>query len=177
VGGGGAWTADELVNQIHVTRKQGSSTGNVHFSMTAFMPKGTAAARAERDSLAARLMRETYATPALVPASPWLSSGHTAALVAPSVREDRDARTGATFLIATAPATQVARSWIISRWDGHTWSSDLQPANSNTLTLAVSAAAGEGVGYWISYTDRVGTESPRTGWLRTGDGATRTITR
>jgi uncharacterized lipoprotein YddW (UPF0748 family) len=177
VGGGGAWTAEELVNQIDVTRTHGNATGNVHFSMTAFMPKGVGAARAERDSLAARLIRETYAVPALVPASPWLASGSGSPMIAPAVREERDRRTGATFLIATAPATQVARSWIISRWDGRTWSSDMQPANNNTLTLAVSAAAGEGVGYWISFTDRVGTESPRTGWLRTGDGVTRTIAR
>jgi hypothetical protein len=91
------------------------------------------------------------------------------------VRNERDARTGATFLVATVPATQVARGWIISRWDGRVWTSDVQPSNGNTLTLAISAAAGEGVGYWISWTDRVGVESPRTGWLRTSDGVTRSI--
>ncbi len=176
VGGGGTWTADELVNQIDVTRRQGNTTGNVHFSMSVFMPsKGSTASRQERDALSARLMRETYAAPALVPASPWLSSGTSVMLAAPLIREERDVRTGATFLIANAPATQVARSWIISRWDGRTWTSDVQPANGTTLTLAVSSASGEGVGYWISWVDRVGVESPRTGWLRTGDGITRTI--
>jgi uncharacterized lipoprotein YddW (UPF0748 family) len=177
VGSGGAWTADELVNQIDVTRRQGNASGNVHFSMSVFMPKGagTGTARAERDSLAARLMRESYAAPALVPASPWLSSGSGVALAAPAVREERDARTGATFLVATVPATQVARSWIISRWDGRVWSSDVQPSNGNTLTIAIAAAAGEGVGYWISWTDRVGVESPRSGWLRTSDGVTRSV--
>ena len=176
VGGGGAWTAEELVNQIDITRQQGNATGNVHFSMSAFMPKGSPTLRSEREALAARLLRDTYAAPALVPASPWLVTGGTP-LSAPLVREDRDGRTGATFLVATAPATQVARQWIISRWDGRTWSSDVQPANGNILTLAVSSAAGEGVGYWVSFTDRVGTESPRTGWLRTGDGVTRTLAR
>ena len=177
VGGGGAWTADEIVNQIAITRQQGNATGNVHFSMSAFMPKGNSAARAERAALASRLQRETYAAPALVPASPWLTSGSAAQLGTPVVREDRDGRTGAIFLVATAPPTQIARHWIISRWDGRAWTSDVQPANGNTLTLAVSAATGEGVGYWISFTDRVGTESPRTGWLRTGDGVTRTVAR
>ena len=177
VGSGGAWTADELVNQIDVTRRQGNATGNVHFSMSVFMPKGagTGAARAERDSLAVRLMRESYAVPALVPASPWLSSGSRAPIAAPAVREERDPRTGATFLVANVPATQVARSRIISRWDGRVWTSDVQPSNGNALTLAISATAGEGVGYWISWTDRVGVESPRTGWLRTSDGVTRNV--
>ena len=128
---------------------------------------------AERDTLAARLIRETYAAPALVPASPWLAA--TAPLAAAVVREERDARTGATFLIATVPAGQVARTWIITRWDGTTWSTELRPADTATLTLAVAARAAEGVGYWISWIDRVGLESPRAGWLRTSDKVSRAI--
>ncbi|HYW51178.1 MAG TPA: family 10 glycosylhydrolase [Gemmatimonadaceae bacterium] len=176
VGTAAAWTADEIVNQIDVTRRQGNTTGNVHFSMSVFMPRaGSAASRPERELLTTRLMRESYATPALVPASPWLNAAGTV-LGAPVVREERDARTGATFLIATAPASQVARSWVISRWDGRTWTSDIQPANGNTLTLATSAPPNEGVGYWISWIDRVGVESPRTGWLRTSDNIVRAVT-
>jgi uncharacterized lipoprotein YddW (UPF0748 family) len=174
VGTAAAWTADELVKQIDVTRRQGKASGNVHFSMAVFMPRGSAASRAERDTLAARLMRETYAAPALVPASPWLSPD-ALTLAAPVVREDRDVRTGATFLIATLPPAQVARTWVISRWDGRAWSSELRPADSAVLTLAVAATPGDGVGYWISWIDRVGVESPRTGWLRTSDNVARFV--
>jgi uncharacterized lipoprotein YddW (UPF0748 family) len=175
VGTAAVWTADELVNQIGVTRRQGSSTGNVHFSMSVFMPpKATAASRGERDSLAERLMRETYATPALVPASPWLSSG--AARVAPaSVREDRDSTNGATFLTISAPPNQVVRTWVLSKWNGATWTTELRPATSASLTLAAPVGGGDGVGYWISWIDRVGVESPRVGWLRTSDGVTRSL--
>jgi uncharacterized lipoprotein YddW (UPF0748 family) len=177
VGLAGTWQASELVNQIGVTRRQGTSTGNVHFSMSVFMPpkaSASATARAERDTLAMRLMRETYATPALVPASPWLSSG--AARVAPaSVREDRDANTGATFLTVTAPPNQVVRTWVVSRWDGSQWSTELRPANGGSLTLATPVGNGDGVGYWISWIDRVGVESPKVGWLRTSDGVTRSL--
>lgn len=175
VGTAAAWTADELANQIAVTRRQGNATGNVHFSMSAFMPStASPGARAERDSLASRLIHDTYAIPALVPASPWLSNAASAP-VAAIVREDRDARTGATFLLATLPAQQVARTWIISRWDGRNWSREFRPADGSTLTLAIAANTGEGVGYWISWTDRVGTESPPTGWLRTSDNVARFI--
>ena len=174
VGTAATWTADELVNQIAVTRRQGNATGNVHFSMSVFMPsRGSMASRPERDSLAARLIRETYAIPALVPASPWLSGP--VPTTAAVVREDRDGRTGATFLIATLPPNAVAREWIISRWDGRAWSSELRPATGNALTLAIAANAGDGVGYWISWTDRVGIESPRTGWLRTSDNVARFV--
>ena len=181
VGTTAVWTADELVNQIAVTRRQGNATGNVHFSMSVFMPPkspGSAAAAnaaPERDALAMRLIRETYATPALVPASPWLSNGATTVTAAAVLRDERDARTGATFLIATAPATQVVRTWVISRWDGTTWTRQLRPADTASLTLAIAANAGDGVGYWISWIDRVGVESPRTGWLRTSDNVARLI--
>jgi hypothetical protein len=175
VGTAAVWTADELVNQIAVTRAQGNATGNVHFSMSVFMPpKGGAAQRPERDSLAARLIRESYAAPALVPASPWLSSG-AARLAPPAVRDERDTRTGATFLIASAPPNQVVRTWIVRQWDGRTWKSELRPADANPLTVAVPVGSGDGVGYWVSWIDRVGVESPRAGWLRTSDGATRNI--
>ena len=174
VGGGGAWTADELVNQIGVTRRQGSATGNVHFSMSVFMPnKGSAAGRVEREALAARLQRETYATEALVPASPWLAPTN-ARLAPPAVREDRDTRTGATFLIATAPPSQVVRTWVIARWDGRTWRTEFRPGDAGPLTLTVPAT-GDGIGYWISWIDRVGLESPRSGWLRTSDNVSRSI--
>ncbi len=176
VGTTAVWTADELVSQIAVTRKQGNATGNVHFSMSVFMPpkSATSTAAAERDSLAVRLMRETYATPALVPASPWLSNG-AAPPTATILREERDPRTGATFLIATAPATQVVRTWVISRWDGARWSRELRPADGTVLTVAIAANAGDGVGYWVSWIDRVGVESPRAGWLRTSDNVARMI--
>jgi uncharacterized lipoprotein YddW (UPF0748 family) len=175
VGTAATWPAAELLNQIAVTRRQGAATGNVHFSMSVFMPpKGVSAAAAERDSLFVRLQRDAYAAPALVPASPWLS-GNALALTAPVVREDRDARTGATFLIATVPTTQVVRTWIIARWDGRNWSSELRPGDAAPLTLAVAANTGEGVGYWISWIDRVGVESPRAGWLRTSDNVARFI--
>ncbi len=176
VGTAAVWTADELVNQIAVTRRQGNATGNVHFSMSVFMPPKNAQtpSAAERRLLASRLMQDTYAAPALVPASPWLAAG-SPALAAATVREERDARTGATFLLATVPTAQVARTWVVSRWDGARWSSELRPVDGPTLTLAVALNAGDGVGYWISWIDRIGVESPRAGWLRTSDNVSRAI--
>ena len=58
------WPASEIVEQIRLTRAQPGATGNVHFSMTVFQQ--------DPDSLDERLLREVYAAPALVPATPWL---------------------------------------------------------------------------------------------------------
>jgi uncharacterized lipoprotein YddW (UPF0748 family) len=176
VGSAAVWSADELVNQIAVTRRQGNATGNVHFSMSVFMPPKNpeSPSAAERELLAARLLRETYAEPALVPASPWLAPA-AVTLAAPTLREDRDARTGATFLIATPPSGTIARTWIIARWDGTRWTTEFRPADAAPLTLAIAANAGEGIGYRISFTDRIGVESPRAGWLRTSDNLSRLV--
>ena len=176
VGTAAVWSATELVNQIETTRRQGTTTGNVHFSMSAFMPSRTTnAQRPEREALAARLLRETYAAPALVPASPWLSSG-AARLAPPALREDQDSRTGARFIIASAPPNQVVRSWIVRKWDGRQWRTMVQPGTDMApFTFALDAAPGDGIGVWVSWVDRVGVESPRAGWLRTSDGGTRSV--
>jgi uncharacterized lipoprotein YddW (UPF0748 family) len=56
--------AAEILDQIRATRAQPGATGNVHFSMVAFLTDG--------DSLNEKLAAGLYAEPALVPASPWL---------------------------------------------------------------------------------------------------------
>ena len=83
---GGTWAPDELNAQIRATRAT-TASGDVLFSMRALMPVNTVS----RDSvsvgvatqpppptaaqaLADRLWAEMYSAPALVPASPWLST-------------------------------------------------------------------------------------------------------
>jgi uncharacterized lipoprotein YddW (UPF0748 family) len=66
----GNWAATEIVNQIQATRKQAETqsvaSGNVHFSMKAFLN--------DWNKVRTRLRQGRYATPAFVPASPWLKS-------------------------------------------------------------------------------------------------------
>ncbi|MEP7347313.1 MAG: family 10 glycosylhydrolase, partial [Gemmatimonadaceae bacterium] len=64
--GGTAWPASEIVEQVRVTRESATSPGNVHFSMKVFLK--------DSDRLVERLAEGPYAHPALVPATPWLSS-------------------------------------------------------------------------------------------------------
>ncbi len=61
---GRQWPVGEIPGQIYVTRAQPGASGNVHFSMRAFMQNP--------DSLVQQLVSRPYAEPALVPASPWL---------------------------------------------------------------------------------------------------------
>lgn len=62
----GNWKPSELTNQIKLTRQQSGSDGNVHFSMKALMKNFNGVSDA--------LKKDSYAKPALVPASPWLDS-------------------------------------------------------------------------------------------------------
>ncbi|HET6762595.1 MAG TPA: family 10 glycosylhydrolase, partial [Longimicrobiaceae bacterium] len=62
------WPAGEIVAQVNATRGNPGATGNVHFSMKAFAM--------DADSLFEKLLAGPYGEPALVPASPWLASGH-----------------------------------------------------------------------------------------------------
>jgi uncharacterized lipoprotein YddW (UPF0748 family) len=59
-----AWSAEELLRQIEVTRGQPGASGNVHFSMKALMHN--------YDGIADKLKQGPYAEPALVPESKWL---------------------------------------------------------------------------------------------------------
>ncbi len=63
-GGDSGWPAEEIINQVRATREQEGATGNVHFSMRAFME--------ERGGFSVTLKEGVYDSPALVPASPWL---------------------------------------------------------------------------------------------------------
>src|SRR6202162_2445760 len=60
------WLAEEMLNQIALTRAQSGATGNVYFSMRTLMGNG--------DDLPQKLMAGPYASKTLVPASPWLDS-------------------------------------------------------------------------------------------------------
>lgn len=58
------WSSDEIIRQIEATRATPGATGNVHFSMKAFLQ--------DRDGINEKLKSGLYAEPALVPESPWL---------------------------------------------------------------------------------------------------------
>ena len=59
------WPAQEIADQIEVTRKQQGAGGVIHFSMKALM----------RDHGLAGTVRKAYTDPALVPDTPWLAQG------------------------------------------------------------------------------------------------------
>jgi hypothetical protein len=120
------WPADEIVRQIGLTRNQPGAAGNVHFSMRSLV---------RADKLSVQLKQGPYAVPALVPASPWLSSG---TLQPPVVEHVVDAE-GVVVRIRPAPSSSPPRWWLVrSRYtDG--WRMQVVDANATTVLLPLDA--------------------------------------
>lgn len=64
---GKTWALKEVLDQIEATRQREGSTGDVHFSMKAFL--------SDAQNINSVLASGLYAHRALVPASPWLEGG------------------------------------------------------------------------------------------------------
>jgi uncharacterized lipoprotein YddW (UPF0748 family) len=170
--GGRGWSPDEIIGQIYITRRPGAF-GHVYFPMNSLMPNGAfrmrpgmdtlpaarldsiragqAAVQARRDTMTAKLMKETYALPALVPAMPWLGNR---APAAPSARVSN----GVVSLTSNHEAS--VSLWVVqTRWASG-WHTDIVPISQTQLKLlAPNGATGAPSEVWVSTVDRVGNQS------------------
>ena len=164
---GGTWPADELNAQIRATRAT-AATGDIHFSMRTLMPVSTVrrdsvlvgvATQPPRPAAAAaiseRLRAELYNTPALIPASPWLSNKVPAmplALLARNVSSGEHELT-------IAPSTGSAVAWWTVRvLAGNAWRTWILPGSQVRLVVA-TAGETRPVRVLVTAVDRFGTES------------------
>ena len=67
IGSTRSWPAREVLEQLAIQAKEPGAGGHIHFSMIALMQ--------DRDGVAAQLQRGPYASPALLPLTPWLGEG------------------------------------------------------------------------------------------------------
>jgi uncharacterized lipoprotein YddW (UPF0748 family) len=117
------WRSGELVAQVRATRAHGGVTGNVHFSMEAFLTN--------RDSIGTVLQRDVYAEPALVPASPWMTSGLPPA---PEIDLTRPAG-GYTLTIVPGSAAPV-RWWLVQIRLDDGWKTHIVDGAERSIPLA-----------------------------------------
>jgi uncharacterized lipoprotein YddW (UPF0748 family) len=151
----GAWPPEEITHQIAAVRTGAPGSGHVHFSMVSLLQN--------RQGVADTLRTQTYATPALVPASPWLERGTPDA---PLV-DLKPQPNGAFELILSTPHTgkPVVR-WAVWLRFGDQW--DFQVCIQPLLAIAGTKPQANGApitGIVVSALDRVGNESPRVGLL------------
>ncbi len=160
------WPVKELFDQIQETRAQLSpNSGNVHFSMDAFM--------VNTDSMDERLADGLYAEPALVPPSPWLSNGLPDPPLVLRVPKPRMFELDVTPLTPlpigplsapNAPISPKASSrdaawWLIRSRYINGWYARLVPATQRTIRLPLDMTDAPPSVIYVSAVDRTGQES------------------
>lgn len=130
------WPLTDISQQIELTRQRAAASGHIHFSMVALME--------DRRGIN-KLLAPLYASPVLLPASPWLKVPVPAAPVLQ--------RAGRTVKV-TAPAytTQL----LVWQQSGANWQFSLQPASTKELTLAADTTL-----VVVSALNRAGVEGAR----------------
>ncbi len=119
------WRSSEIVGQVLATRDFSGVTGNVHFSMEAFLTN--------RDSVGTALHRALYAAPALVPASPWMMSG---APEAPLIAVRRTLDGDVLTVTSGSPVAPVSpRWWVVQLRAGDDWETFVLDGNSKAFAL------------------------------------------
>ncbi|MBX9928790.1 MAG: family 10 glycosylhydrolase [Gemmatimonadaceae bacterium] len=116
--GANGWHTQEILDQVDSTRAQLPDGGNVHFSMRVFMK--------DRDSIATRLSRGPYATPALVPPTAWLGDD---APPAPTLRVRRDS------LELAVTGRVPVRWWLVQTRVNEAWESRVVSSTARLLAL------------------------------------------
>ncbi len=142
------WPAQELLDQIALTRTQRGATGNVYFSMRSLMYG--------RDGLPEKMAAGPYAAKALVPASTWLDSVPPAT---PILRTGRDAATGANTLSLQPQGPEAAWLWVVRVHAGDSWATEVVPGLQRFYTFPRNFGAAEADAISVSAVDRSGNES------------------
>lgn len=143
-----AWPAEELIQQIELTREiVPEGPGNVFFSMKCLVDN--------RDGLSDKLKSGVYAEPALVPESPWLGEATPAR---PDVTAKRD---GAATLLELKPSTGEAPwLWVVRAEQDGQWRTAIVPGVETEYRVASAGGTVAAERFLISAVSRLGRESP-----------------
>jgi len=132
--------ATELTNEIAVTRGQPGATGHVIFKATSVTQstKGVDTAIAE-----------TYAIPALIPASPWMGTN------TPPTTELSLKRKGHELKLAWKPVDD-ARWWLLQEKLGTNWISQILPGSETNYVIKATNSAALPEHVYLSPVNRFG---------------------
>jgi uncharacterized lipoprotein YddW (UPF0748 family) len=140
------YAPEEIVQQIRVTRARPAAGGHVHFSMAVFMEN--------RKGIDERLRAESYASPALVPATPWLGDA------SPGTPRVGAVHKGAAVQLKLKAGKSNALYAIWARY-GSDWRFAVAPAARVDWAVADDARLGAADAVVVSAVDRLGNEGQR----------------
>jgi uncharacterized lipoprotein YddW (UPF0748 family) len=150
-----AFTVAEVDSQIRLTRAQAGATGNVHFSMRAFMRN--------QGGLADSLLLGAYAEPALVPVSPWMP-GRTPG--APRARLLGGGSGRTTVALRAAEGEAAPFLWVVRARYGALWTTDVVGGTVAEVTPSAPATRGTPDALLVCAVDRAGREGPTAAAIR-----------
>jgi len=137
------FSAQEIVNQIKLTREIQTTDGNVQFSFKSL--------RSDFDSVQNALCKNVYAGDAIVPASPWIKSQKP---LAPKVKITRDAKT--VRAAWTENGARKAFWFVVYAKDKNGWSYSVLPAAQKSVALSANRKIEKII---VASVDRLGNES------------------
>ena len=151
-----SWEPKEILDQIALVRSRSTTNttaqGQIHFSMVALTQN--------RKGVSDQLRAASYPSPALVPASPWLST----APAAPILKVSTDPATGRPLLLAAPGTGDTPVQYVVWTRSEAGWNWRTVPvtreSNGAVRWLELPAGVTEG-SYVVSVIDRAGNESPR----------------
>lgn len=127
---GSADPAREIVNQVRLTRQQKGAGGNVLWHMKTLMQN--------RGGVADALMREVYAQPALVPASPWIDPVRPGR---PELRVPKRPSPGSLRISWEPTGREQVWLWVLQTQSSGQWETVILPGRQTSYTLDRSAGA------------------------------------
>ena len=142
-------SADDIVQEIQLTRETPGATGHIHFNATVLMQNV--------DGIADKLA-EAYAEPALVPASPWLDQTPPARPLAAVMRDSTIG--GETVIVRFAPQEGAKGGigwWVLQLRVNGTWQTAILPGTERRRILSTDEAAADVVS--VTAVDRNGNAS------------------
>jgi hypothetical protein len=153
-----SWVPDEIINQLALTREKRNTdtkvSGHVHFSMVTLTQN--------RKGVSDQLKDKLYQTPALVPASPWLSSKPPPPPTV-TLRRDADRPNKVVVSVARAAGDKVA-NYVVWTLAAGEWRMSVLYAGDDTAAVNVNEwlydeLAGLPTLVVVTSVDRFGNES------------------
>ena len=149
-----AWPAQEILDQIRVTRETPGASGNIHFSMKVF--------QRNPDNLNEKLLQGPYRQQALTPASPWLDNKPppTPELTLKSSKDGgvtatwKGGSSGVNFIGGEKPVV-----WSVYVKRGESWEFHVYPAQTTSVSFKPTSGRISAVA--VAAVDSVGNESKR----------------
>src|SRR5689334_13032277 len=121
---GGKWTAEEIVNQVRLTRKQAGASGEIFWDMKSLMEN--------RGRLASTLGNDLFAQPALIPDSPWLGKVRPGM---PKLNVVNRNGNGPPLLTWQATSTNKVWLWIVQTRKAARWTTEVLPSGKTSYSL------------------------------------------